>query len=221
MAFVSALPRWFAPSITTVPAGGPSAEWFDRSPPRHPPGGRTRRLASRSLDRRSDHVSRITPSPRSVIASACAGAQAERGPGHPFKPLSRTPSTIRRLATRNTTRSGPRAQRRAGHDRSVRFRAVGAAEQRQRHRQREHLRPVDGDQRPQEVVPRRPTPSRRRAPSTFGRGRLDIGASRFDYAFRPTPSRCSSCRSLASSRALRVHRTSVRIVFTRKLLHER
>src|SRR5437867_8282570 len=36
-AFVSALPHWFAPSITTVPAEGPSAEWFDRSLPRHPP----------------------------------------------------------------------------------------------------------------------------------------------------------------------------------------
>ena len=32
-AFVSALPHWFAPSITTVPAEGPSAEWFDRSLP--------------------------------------------------------------------------------------------------------------------------------------------------------------------------------------------
>src|SRR5438128_11566894 len=34
--FVSALPRWFAPPITTVPAEGPSAESFDRSLPRHP-----------------------------------------------------------------------------------------------------------------------------------------------------------------------------------------
>src|SRR5215475_1666165 len=38
-AFVSASPRWFAPPITTVPAEGPSAEWFDRSLPRHPPEG--------------------------------------------------------------------------------------------------------------------------------------------------------------------------------------
>jgi hypothetical protein len=29
-------PRWFAPLVTTVPAGEPSAEWFDRLPPRHP-----------------------------------------------------------------------------------------------------------------------------------------------------------------------------------------
>src|SRR6266850_7274158 len=36
--FVSASPRCFAPPITTVPAEGPSAEWFDRSLPRHPPG---------------------------------------------------------------------------------------------------------------------------------------------------------------------------------------
>src|SRR5438552_2245061 len=36
VAFVSALPRWFAPPITTVPAEGPSAESFDRSLPRHP-----------------------------------------------------------------------------------------------------------------------------------------------------------------------------------------
>src|SRR5262245_29274150 len=39
-AFVSASPRWFAPPITTVPAEGPSAEWFDRSLPRHPPPNR-------------------------------------------------------------------------------------------------------------------------------------------------------------------------------------
>src|SRR5262249_27463431 len=32
-----ASPRRFAPLITTVPAEGPSAEWFDRSLPRHPP----------------------------------------------------------------------------------------------------------------------------------------------------------------------------------------
>src|SRR5215813_4077584 len=38
-AFVSASPRWFAPPITTVLAEGPSAEWFDRSLPRHPPEG--------------------------------------------------------------------------------------------------------------------------------------------------------------------------------------
>jgi len=38
-AFVSASPRWFAPPITTVLAEGPSAEWFDRSLPRRPPGG--------------------------------------------------------------------------------------------------------------------------------------------------------------------------------------
>src|SRR5262249_47690613 len=37
VAFVSASPRWFAPPITFVPAGGPSAECFDRSPPRRPP----------------------------------------------------------------------------------------------------------------------------------------------------------------------------------------
>jgi hypothetical protein len=28
--------RWFAPLVTAVPAGEPSAEWFDRLPPRHP-----------------------------------------------------------------------------------------------------------------------------------------------------------------------------------------
>jgi len=39
VAFVGALPRRFAPPITTVPAEGPSAESFDRSLPRHPPGG--------------------------------------------------------------------------------------------------------------------------------------------------------------------------------------
>jgi hypothetical protein len=31
-AFVSASPRWFAPPFTTVPAEGPSAEWFDEVP---------------------------------------------------------------------------------------------------------------------------------------------------------------------------------------------
>src|SRR5712664_2260213 len=45
MAFVGASPRRFAPLITTVPAEGPSAEWFDRSLPRHPPEGRTWRLS--------------------------------------------------------------------------------------------------------------------------------------------------------------------------------
>src|SRR5882762_11921260 len=45
VAFVGALPRRFAPPITTVPAEGPSAEWFDRSLPRHPPEGRTWRLS--------------------------------------------------------------------------------------------------------------------------------------------------------------------------------
>src|SRR5262245_60740306 len=37
VAFVGVLPRRFAPPFTTVPAEGPSAEWFDRSLPRHPP----------------------------------------------------------------------------------------------------------------------------------------------------------------------------------------
>jgi hypothetical protein len=37
MAFVSALPRWFAPSMSTMQAEGPSAELFDESLPRHPP----------------------------------------------------------------------------------------------------------------------------------------------------------------------------------------
>src|SRR5882762_11544594 len=45
VAFVGASPRRFAPLITTVPAEGPSAEWFDRSLPRHPPEGRTWRLS--------------------------------------------------------------------------------------------------------------------------------------------------------------------------------
>src|SRR5207244_7891433 len=58
VAFVGASPRRFAPPITTVPAEGPSAEWFDRSLPRHPPVGgpgacRTR-LPSRSA-RASTH----------------------------------------------------------------------------------------------------------------------------------------------------------------------
>ena len=39
MAFVSALPRWFAPSMSTMQAEGPSAECFDESLPRHPPKG--------------------------------------------------------------------------------------------------------------------------------------------------------------------------------------
>jgi hypothetical protein len=37
--FVRELPAWFAPSVTTVPAEGPPAEWFDQPPPRHPPRG--------------------------------------------------------------------------------------------------------------------------------------------------------------------------------------
>src|SRR5215210_5434110 len=37
MAFVSALPRWFAPSMPTMQAKGLSAELFDKSLPRHPP----------------------------------------------------------------------------------------------------------------------------------------------------------------------------------------
>src|SRR6266850_277451 len=48
-----------------------------------------------------------------------------------------------------------RAERGAGHDGAVGLRAVGAAEQGQRHRQREHVGLVHRDQRPQEVVPRR------------------------------------------------------------------
>ena len=67
---------------------------------------------------------------------------------HPLSPLTRTPSTIRRLASRKTSRSGQRRQRRPGHDRAVGLRRVGAAEQRERHRQREHVRLVHGDQRP-------------------------------------------------------------------------
>src|SRR5919204_6102330 len=50
VAFVGALPRWFAPPITTVPAEGPSAEWFDRSLPRHPPEGGPGAEATRLLD---------------------------------------------------------------------------------------------------------------------------------------------------------------------------
>src|SRR4051812_36814604 len=45
VAFVRASPPWFAPLVTTVSAGGPSAESFDRPPPRHPtivgPGARS------------------------------------------------------------------------------------------------------------------------------------------------------------------------------------
>jgi hypothetical protein len=37
MAFVSTLPRWFAPFMTTLQAEGLSAESFDESLPRHPP----------------------------------------------------------------------------------------------------------------------------------------------------------------------------------------
>src|SRR5438876_3579065 len=48
-----------------------------------------------------------------------------------------------------------RAQRGAGHDGPVRFRAVGAAQQGQRDGEREHVGLVHGDQRPQEVVPGR------------------------------------------------------------------
>src|SRR2546423_15571418 len=43
---------WFAPLVTTVSAGGPSAESFDRPPPRHPdpagPGARS--LVAQSAD---------------------------------------------------------------------------------------------------------------------------------------------------------------------------
>src|SRR5215813_9108982 len=47
VAFVGVLPRRFAPPITTVPAEGPSAEWFDRSLPRHPPCRADLALSSR------------------------------------------------------------------------------------------------------------------------------------------------------------------------------
>jgi hypothetical protein len=37
LAFVSASPRWFAPTLSTVRAEEPSAESFDEFLPRHPP----------------------------------------------------------------------------------------------------------------------------------------------------------------------------------------
>ena len=46
---------------------------------------------------------------------------------HPLSPLTRTPSTIRRLATDEDEQERQRRQRRPGHDRPVRLRRVGAA----------------------------------------------------------------------------------------------
>src|SRR5207249_11646599 len=63
-AFVSASPRWFAPPITTVLAEGPSAEWFDRSLPRHPPEGGpgARRTRPRSARSRASSLFRVNDS---------------------------------------------------------------------------------------------------------------------------------------------------------------
>src|SRR6267378_1885597 len=64
VAFVGALPRRFAPPITTVPAEGPSAEWFDRSLPRHPPEGGpgARRMRLRSARARASSLFRVNGS---------------------------------------------------------------------------------------------------------------------------------------------------------------
>jgi len=63
VAFVSASPRWFAPPMTTVPAEGLSAEWFDQSLPRHPlQRERTWRLSYATLATPFESLSRITPS---------------------------------------------------------------------------------------------------------------------------------------------------------------
>src|SRR5206468_12949806 len=69
-AFVGTLPRRFAPPITTVPAEGPSAEWFDRSLPRHPPEGGpgARRTRPRSARSRASSLFLVNDS-RTVIGS--------------------------------------------------------------------------------------------------------------------------------------------------------